>query len=83
MARVLFFGRLGDIAGGRARDWKIESETATITDLVAALASHDAALGEALSAASVRCAVNEIVTGRDAPISDEDEIAFLPPVSGG
>lgn len=81
MARVLFFGRLSDLAGGRSRDWKVEG--GTVSDLVAALARHDAGLGEALQAPSVRCAVNEIVTDRDTIIGDEDEIAFMPPVSGG
>lgn len=83
MARILFFGKLADAAGGRARDVELGTGVQTIEDLVAALGGGEAALGEALNEKSVRCIVNEMVAERNAAIGDEDEIAFLPPVSGG
>ena len=83
MARLLFFGKLGDVAGGRARDWALNADIATVRDLIAALGAQDAALGDALSHNSVRCIVNEAVSPLDSAVADEDEIAFIPPVSGG
>lgn len=83
MARLLFFGKLADSAASREADWPLGSDTRTVAELIEAIAEKDAALGEALSAPSVRCAVNEAIVERDAPIADGDEIAFLPPVSGG
>ena len=83
MARILFFGKLGEAAGGRARDWVIDEDQATIDDLVAAICVKEPVLGAALAEKSVRCIVNEMVSARDTAVSDEDEIAFLPPVSGG
>ncbi len=83
MARLMFFGKLADLAAGRERDWPLDGEARTVAGLIDAIAAADAALGAALSAPSVRCAVNEAMVGRDAPIADGDEIAFLPPVSGG
>ncbi len=83
MARILFFGKLADAAGARTRNVALGSETQTIGDLVTALGRDDAALGQALSEKSVRYIVNELVAERNAAIGDEDEIAFLPPVSGG
>jgi len=83
MARILFFGKLADAAGGRSRDLSLAPETQTIDDLVSALSAKEAALASALNEYSVRFIVNEMIASRDAAISDEDEIAFLPPVSGG
>ena len=83
MARILFFGRLADAAGGRERDWPLPPGTRTIDDLVMALGAGEASLADALNEKSVRFIVNEMVAPRDASIGDEDEIAFLPPVSGG
>ncbi len=82
MARLLFFGKLGDIAGGRMRDFAL-GEASSLSQLKTAVAKADPELGEALVAPSVRCIVNELVVQGDAPISDDDEIAFIPPVSGG
>ena len=83
MARLLFFGKLADAAGARARDVPLSNATQTVGDLVAALGEREAALGAALQEKSVRFIVNEKMAARDAAITDRDEIAFLPPVSGG
>ena len=82
MARLLFFGKLGDIAQTRTRDITID-DARTISALKAAIKTNDPVLGEALGDPSVRCIVNEEMTQGDAAISDGDEIAFIPPVSGG
>ncbi|MHA7871888.1 MAG: MoaD/ThiS family protein [Hyphococcus sp.] len=83
MARLLFFGKLGDLAGGRLREEALPDGVATVTALVAAIGDRDPALGDALSAPSVRVVVNETIAARDASVGADDEIAFLPPVSGG
>ena len=83
MARVLFFGKLGDIAGARERDFTLAEGVVTVAHLIEALKQQDQALGDAISAESVHCIVNEKLVGREASITDDDEIAFLPPVSGG
>lgn len=83
MARLLFFGKLADAAGGRMRNVTLDPETRTVSDLVAALGASDGVLASALNEKSVRFIVNEMIAARGHAISDEDEIAFLPPVSGG
>ncbi|MEM9168090.1 MAG: MoaD/ThiS family protein [Pseudomonadota bacterium] len=83
MARLLFFGRLADRAGGRRRERSLGDDVLSVADLIAALAAEDAALGDALRDISVKYVVNETVVGVDYPIGDDDEIAFLPPASGG
>ena len=81
MVKVLMLGRLRDVAGWRERT--IDSPPPTISALRALLAQEDPALGEALAGPSVQVAVNKALTRDDAPIASNDEIAFLPPMSGG
>jgi molybdopterin converting factor subunit 1 len=77
---VLCFARLRDLSG--LREWACDlSDPATVADawraLVAARPAVDALAG------AVSCAVNAEFAAPDAPLKDGDEVAFLPPVSGG
>lgn len=81
MARVLMLGRLRDVAGWRERT--LDPPPATLSALRALLAKDDPALGEALAGKGVQTALNKALTREDAPIGPCDEIAFLPPMSGG
>lgn len=82
MTQVLFFGRLGDLAGGVERQMGLSAPTA-ITDLVGIIGQSERLLAGALEDASVRFAINGTIVDGDALVEDEDELAFLPPVSGG
>ena len=79
MAHVLMFGALQDLAGWRARD----IESASLTSLKARLAQEDAALGERLSGPGVFAVVNQTLIRGDLILAPDDEVAFVPPVSGG
>ena len=78
MARLVFLGRLEDIAGGAER----EVPGGALADVLAAL---DAELASALNGGRIRLALNgTLVADRAAVVlHDGDELAFLPPVSGG
>ncbi len=79
MAHLLFFGRLRDSIGTGAL-------TACLPDHVCDTRSLRAWLGAehpALLDPSIRIAVNAEVGPGNAPVADQDEIAFLPPMSGG
>jgi molybdopterin synthase catalytic subunit len=77
---VQYFARLRELAG--CHEWICEiPEGATVADVWnAGVAQYPAvaALGASLS-----CAVNADFSRMDAIVRDGDEIAFLPPVSGG
>jgi molybdopterin synthase sulfur carrier subunit len=79
MAKVLLFGRLADTTGWRARDIPLPEGVAT----VAALRAHLATTWPNLAAPSIRFAVNREIAGETALLHDADEIALMPPMSGG
>jgi molybdopterin synthase sulfur carrier subunit len=81
MAKVLMLGRLRDVAGWRERT--LEAPPASLSALRALLAAEDPALGEALAGKGVQAAVNKALVRADAALAPGDEIAFLPPMSGG
>ena len=81
MAKVLMLGRLRDVAGWRERT--LDAPPATLSALRALLAEEDPALGEALAGKGVQAAVNKALVRADAALAPGDEIAFLPPMSGG
>ena len=74
-------GRLRDVAGWRERS--LDAAPSSLAALRALLAEEDEALGEALNGKGVQAAVNKALTRGDAALAPGDEIAFLPPMSGG
>ncbi len=79
--KVVLLGRLRDVAGWRERT--LDPAPATLSALRAQLSGEDAALGEALAGKGVQAAVNKTLTREDVSLQPGDEIAFLPPMSGG
>lgn len=79
MARVLMFGALQDLAGWRERSIDAHS----LDGLRAMLATEDAGLAERLKSLGVFAVVNKVMVRGDRPLSPDDEVAFVPPVSGG
>ena len=78
--RVLFFGVLKDLTG-RANDLLKLPEHATLADVVVHYEDLNPRLNEL--AASIAISVNQEFAAADSPLKEGDEIAFLPPVSGG
>ena len=72
---MLFLGRLQDAAGAGGRTVECRADVAALVD------SFEAELAQALRSPKVRVAVNGAF-GATA-LRDGDEVAFLPPVSGG
>jgi molybdopterin synthase sulfur carrier subunit len=79
--KVVLLGRLRDVAGWREQ--AIEALPATLYALRDLLAREDPALGEALAGRGVQATVNKALTRGDIALNAGDEIAFLPPMSGG
>jgi molybdopterin synthase catalytic subunit len=77
---VLFFGQLKDIVGGPAAVAELP-ENARMETVFARFASEYPKLGE--MAGSIAMARNQEFVTLDEPLADGDEVAFMPPVSGG
>ena len=78
--RVLFFGMLKDRMG-KSSDLLELPEGASIRDLLAHYATEVPRLKESLPALAV--AVNQVYASPEAKLKAGDEVALLPPVSGG
>ena len=77
---VRLFARLRDLAGAGELVREVPAG-ATVATVWRALVSEYPAM--APYQASVSSAVNDDYSRMDRPVADGDEVAFLPPVSGG
>ena len=82
--KLVFLGRFRDIAGPHLADMTLPRDVRDLSGLKDWLAKTEPALAQALAGARTQYAVNQTVV-RDPghPIRESDEIAFLPPMSGG
>lgn len=78
--RVRFFAILKDQAGRDATDLELPA-SATVADALRLLATQHAALATQLT--RVAPAVNREYASRDHVLTDGDELALIPAVSGG
>src|SRR6202451_2575842 len=78
--RVLFFGQLKEIVGAAEEDAEL-SEGARVEDLFERYARRFPKLAEFRNA--IAASVNQEYAEWRAPLVDGNEVAFLPPVSGG
>jgi len=78
--KVLFFGRLKEVAGG-AEDSVEVTPGSRIEDLFAGFVARHPALARYRS--SLVASRNQEFAAWSTPLDSGDEIAFLPPVSGG
>jgi molybdopterin converting factor subunit 1 len=78
--QVLFFGRLKDVTGLSQDSAEIASP-ATLEQLFALYAARHSELAK--YRASVVASLNQEFAAWETPLHFGDEVAFLPPVSGG
>jgi molybdopterin converting factor small subunit len=81
--QVLLFGRLKDAFG--ATSIPLPAGVGTAAALRSRLAEANPDLADMLRSKSIRIAVNQSLVNDEAatPVSPSDEIALLPPLSGG
>jgi molybdopterin synthase sulfur carrier subunit len=82
--RLVLLGRLRDHASDSHGELALPDTVRTLSSLQSWLAAHEPVLAEALQTVNPRVAVNRsLVRDLAHPIRDGDEVAFLPPMSGG
>jgi len=77
---IRLFARLRDLVGAGELACDVPAG-ARVSDVWRSLAERHP--GVAPHASSVSAAINADFARMDAPVADGDEVAFLPPVSGG
>jgi molybdopterin synthase sulfur carrier subunit len=84
MATIVFLGRLEDLAGGYSLTLPLAGPT-PLDQVIAAIGeAKSIELAAALAEPRVRVAVGGVLAVRDGLVlAPDDELAFLPPVSGG
>jgi molybdopterin synthase sulfur carrier subunit len=83
MVKLVFLGKFRGLAC-EDTDVALPADVGTLAELKDWIARRDPALGRAMAAASVQCVVNQsVVRDYTLRLHDRDEIAFLPPMSGG
>jgi molybdopterin converting factor subunit 1 len=82
--KILYFAWLRERVGVGEEDLTLPPEIGTVEALVAWLRTRSAGHEAAFSAGRlVRCAVNQDFAAPGAEVSNADEVAFFPPVTGG
>ncbi|WP_281885587.1 molybdopterin converting factor subunit 1 [Paenibacillus sp. YYML68] len=79
--KVLLFAGLADVMGARYIEVDTEQHTLSVTELKTLLAQRHPQARGVLATAYV--AINQEYAAEDAPIHENDEVAIIPPVSGG
>jgi molybdopterin synthase sulfur carrier subunit len=81
---LLYFAWIRQKTGTAQETLDLPPDVKTVRDLIAHLQRRGGGFLEAFNdTARLRAAVNQEHAGFDSAISDHDEVAFFPPVTGG
>ena len=84
MIRLVFLGKFGELAPAELAEVSLPGEVKTLSDLQTWLSQKAPLLAKAMSATRTRLVLNqEVVHDLSRAIASGDEVAFLPPMSGG
>jgi molybdopterin synthase sulfur carrier subunit len=82
--KLLYFAWVRQKVGKSEETLALLADVSTVRDLAEHLRARGPGYADAFGdLARLRAAANQVHVGFDAPISDDDEIAFFPPVTGG
>jgi molybdopterin converting factor small subunit len=84
MVRLVFLGKFGEMAPAELAEVSLPGEVKTLSDLQTWLGQKAPLLAKAMSATRTRLVLNqEVVHDLSRSVASGDEVAFLPPMSGG
>ena len=81
MIKVLFFAQTRELVG--IDEMEVPAEFETVEALRAHLANQEGKWDLALESGKLLVAVNQSIVPLEHALSDGDEVAFFPPVTGG
>jgi molybdopterin synthase sulfur carrier subunit len=81
--KIVFFASLREELGVNSVDLQV-SNGSSVSSLISQLVDrHSADWLAILTAKNIRIAVNQNIISEDISVTDGDEVAFFPPVTGG
>jgi len=80
--KILFFGSLREQLGTGEMQLPLPAGVTTVGQLLDELREQDEQWQQALTG-TVLCAINQVMSVDTASLSDNDELALFPPVTGG
>jgi molybdopterin converting factor small subunit len=84
MVKLVFLGKFGDVAPSSLSEIALSAQVKTLSDIWDWIVRQHPILGKALATTKTRIVHNQTVAhDLSASVADGDEIAFLPPMSGG
>lgn len=83
MARIIFFGSLSDRVDEAEQDFDLAEEPKTAREIFQAIGESNPKLVGADTTTPIKVAINQKLADWDTLVSEGDEVAFLPPVTGG
>lgn len=84
MVTILYFARLREALGTASEEIALPAAVRDLEGVRALLVARGGSWAQELGPGRpVRAAVNQAMAAGDAPVSDGDEVAFFPPVTGG
>lgn len=82
--RLLYFAWVREKTGTGQEEVDLPEEVVTVADLIAWLKTRGPEFGAAFENPSlIRAAIDQTHVNHDASITQADEVAFFPPVTGG
>lgn len=81
--RLLFFGRLGALSQVVGQTFALQQDIETADSVRARIEADFPQIGDVLSQPQVKVAINKSIVSWSAHLRGGDELAFLPPVTGG
>ena len=84
MANILYFASLAETLGIKSEQLELPPDCDSVNDLVASLRARGEPFDSAFDGSTrILVAVNQEMCDPESAVSDSDEIAFFPPVTGG
>ncbi|MDA0426022.1 molybdopterin converting factor subunit 1 [Stutzerimonas frequens] len=81
--KLVYFARIREQLGRDEEELALPSGVGTLAELIDWLARRGEPWSRVLRAPDLICARNQEVVSPEATLSDNDEVAFFPPVTGG
>ena len=84
MASVLYFASLAETIGNKSEQLELPAECNTVAELVALLRARGEPFDSTFDGETrILVAINQEMSEPSASITNTDEVAFFPPVTGG